>query len=66
MHLLYGGVNNVVCWRPVFKTFPVCVFVLLKVVFLSKTMPMAWIVFGVKIRVLGSTNVIVPARKGPQ
>ena len=24
------GVNNVVCWRPVFLTFPVCVFVLLR------------------------------------
>ena len=24
------GSNNAVCWRPVFKTFPVCVFVLLR------------------------------------
>ena len=25
-----GGVNGVVCWRPVLFTFPVCVFVLLR------------------------------------
>ena len=30
IHMFYGKFNNVVCWRPVFKAFPVCVFVLLR------------------------------------
>ena len=30
IHICYGVVNNVVCWRPVLKTVPVCVFVLLR------------------------------------
>ena len=30
IHIFIGGFNNVVCWQPVFLTFPVCVSVLLR------------------------------------